>query len=665
MATPLTRGLTPCRLRAVLALLFVLLALPALALVWQTLRQLRWEAYHQYDTLAGELALRIDAELQRLVALEEARSYADYTFLTVPDPSANTLLQRSPLSEPEATAQLPGALGWFQVDADGRFSSPLLPASAEDGNAWGIDAAALAQRETQVARLRDLLAAGGGQVKDKQEVEREDVAAEVGLDAAAAASSDSESGAKVLEQLASARSAPSKLGRVDELQVDTRYRAANVARENEAAKRLFEQRLKSNTSERGLRKEQAAEPVFADAQQARQQQVADVRLFESELDPFQFRVLDAAHGLLYRRVWRDGRRGLQGVVVELEPFLDAVVVQAFQGSALAADTELVIALGGEVQRVVGAPRRLYSRAGQVEGELLHQARLSAPFDDLQLLWSARDLPAGPGARLVGWTALVLFAVLGVGLLVLYRLGLRQLALAAQQRDFVSAVSHELKTPLTSIRMYAEMLRAGWTPEEKRSEYYAFIHDESERLSRLIGNVLQLARLERDELALQPRAVAAVALLDMLRSKVQAQVAHAGFTLEIHAERGSQERTAQVDPDAFVQIMINLVDNALKFAAKAERRVLDLELRADGRDRLEFALRDYGPGVPPDQRQRIFEPFQRGGSELTREAPGTGIGLALARQLARAMGGDLEHRAVSPGAEFVLRVRTSQDVAAAG
>ncbi len=84
---------------------------------------------------------------------------------------------------------------------------------------------------------------------------------------------------------------------------------------------------------------------------------------------------------------------------------------------------------------------------------------------------------------------------------MYRLGLQQLTLARQQRDFVSAVSHELKTPLTSIRMYGEMLSEGLAPEDRKPEYYRFIFDESERLSRLIDNVLQLARLERRELPL--------------------------------------------------------------------------------------------------------------------------------------------------------------------
>ena len=96
-------------------------------------------------------------------------------------------------------------------------------------------------------------------------------------------------------------------------------------------------------------------------------------------------------------------------------------------------------------------------------------------------------------------ALLLTLVLCGGFYLLYRLGLGQIQLARQQQDFVSAVSHELKTPLTSIRMYGEILREGWASEEKKKRYYDYIHDESERLSRLISNVLQLARMTHNDL----------------------------------------------------------------------------------------------------------------------------------------------------------------------
>ena len=107
------------------------------------------------------------------------------------------------------------------------------------------------------------------------------------------------------------------------------------------------------------------------------------------------------------------------------------------------------------------------------------------------------LPRAPGTALLAWVAVTLAVVLCGGFILMYRFAVGQMRLARQQQDFVSAVSHELKTPLTSIRMYGEMLKAGWADEAKRQTYYDYIHSESERLSRLIENVLQLARLTRN------------------------------------------------------------------------------------------------------------------------------------------------------------------------
>jgi signal transduction histidine kinase len=254
---------------------------------------------------------------------------------------------------------------------------------------------------------------------------------------------------------------------------------------------------------------------------------------------------------------------------------------------------------------------------------------------------------------VAWSSVLLFGVLTMGFLALYRLGLRQIRLARQQQDFVSAVSHELKTPLTSIRMYAELLREGWADEDRKRGYYDFIHDESERLSRLIANVLQLARLERNELHLELKPVAMSALMDMLRSKVHTQIECAGFSCSYTLDPDCAQREVDVDVDAFVQIVINLVDNALKFSAAAEPRAIEIAARVRGSQAIAWSVRDHGPGVPKAQMKRIFQLFYRSGNELTRETTGTGIGLALVRQLARAMRGDVDVLNREPGAEFVL------------
>jgi len=199
----------------------------------------------------------------------------------------------------------------------------------------------------------------------------------------------------------------------------------------------------------------------------------------------------------------------------------------------------------------------------------------------------------------------------------------------------------------------KLLREGWASEEKKRSYYDYIHDESERLSRLIGNVLQLARLERGSLALECQPQTADALVRLAYSKIERQLEPAGFRVQAAAAAGCAQREVMVDSDTFVQIMINLADNAAKFAAAAERRDIVLGVALHGTRALRFSLRDYGPGVDVSQRQRIFELFYRPDDDATRAAPGAGIGLALVRQLARAMGGEIDVVNRDPGAEFGL------------
>jgi two-component system phosphate regulon sensor histidine kinase PhoR len=238
---------------------------------------------------------------------------------------------------------------------------------------------------------------------------------------------------------------------------------------------------------------------------------------------------------------------------------------------------------------------------------------------------------------------------------------RQIQLVRQQQDFVSAVSHELKTPLTSIRMYGEMLREGWVPEEKRPGYYQFIHDESERLSRLINNVLQLARMTRNEHHLEPHPIACAELMDLARSKVAGRVETAGFTLRVDYPPETGEVLVRADPDAFAQILINLVDNAVKFSAKAQLREVEIGCERLRGGAVRFWVRDYGPGVPRDQMKKVFRLFYRAEGALTRKTPGTGIGLALVQGLAQAMGGAVDLVNRNPGAEARLTLPDQRPV----
>ena len=154
----LIKGLDKRRLRNLLALLFLGLAVPTAFLIWQAYSQLKWEAFHQHRVAAEELTRRVDSNLIAMIRTADARTFADYTFLVVSgDPSAN-FVQRSPLSAYPVMADLPGAVGYFQVDTDGTFSTPLLPPAGTDAGSLGISGTEYNNRLQLAQELQSILA---------------------------------------------------------------------------------------------------------------------------------------------------------------------------------------------------------------------------------------------------------------------------------------------------------------------------------------------------------------------------------------------------------------------------------------------------------------------------------------------------------------------------
>jgi len=383
------------------------------------------------------------------------------------------------------------------------------------------------------------------------------------------------------------------------------------------------------------------------------QESVRITTFESEIDPFSFSLLDSGHFVLYRKVWRNGERYTQGLLFNQQDFLQEIIETTFRKTSLSTMSNLVIAYQGNVFSVFSgeAYQASYSSIAKLRGELLYQARLSSPLSDIQLIFSITHLPLGAGANVIVWATFIIGLVLLVGVFFIYRLGIRQITLVQQQQDFVSSVSHELKTPLTSIRMYGEILREGWAEEEKKKIYYDYIYDESERLSRLIDNVLQLARMTRNELQLNTKSITVAELMDTIRSKISSQLERSDFELNLDFSNIDEKISLHVDPDAFLQIFINLIDNSVKFSRQAKIKKIDLICKKDINHSVKFTVRDYGPGVAKNQMGKIFTLFYRAESELTRETVGTGIGLALVHRLITNMNGKIEVINKNPGAEF--------------
>lgn len=683
MARSTLAGLDRRRLRLWLALFFLALAVPTALLIRQAYGQLKWEAFHQYRGLAEELAARIDARLIGLINAEDARSFGDYGFLAAAGSPAANYFQRSPLSAYPLDAAVPGLIGYFQVDAQGRFSTPLLPEPAADAARYGVAEEELAQRRDLQQRILSILAENrlvngaaahgavglaakatlparansqSGLFSSTAEAGRDEESDAAPVTQAPAQAAFDKLGEMQAKKKEEAKAVGGGLGRVEDLKLDSRYQAPPGA----AAPRPAPVQNAPLLEKRAARKEQGflpeAPPAEAEAlrkDNAKPPAAPRVHTFESELDPFELSLLDSGQFVLYRKVWRGGQRYIQGVLIERQAFLAGVVESMFRDTAISRMSDLIVAYQGNVFATFGGRMERYSpgASDELRGALLYQTRLSAPLSELELIFSIQQLPAGPGAGLIGWLALTLALVLSGGCWLLYRVGARQIDLTRQQQDFVSAVSHELKTPLTSIRMYGEILREGWVGEEKKKVYYDYIHDESERLSRLIDNVLQLARMTRNELRVELKPLTAAQLLDNVRSKVSSQIERAGFALRLECDEQAGRAAIQADADYFAQIAINLVDNALKFAAKADTKVIEVGCRLEGARTLLFSVRDYGPGIPKDQLKKIFRLFYRSENEMTRETVGTGIGLALVRQLAQTMGGRVDVANREPGAEF--------------
>lgn len=207
-------------------------------------------------------------------------------------------------------------------------------------------------------------------------------------------------------------------------------------------------------------------------------------------------------------------------------------------------------------------------------------------------------------------------------------------LAHERAMFITAVSHELRTPLTTLRMHAEMLAEGLVGEARKPRVYGELATETARLTRLIENVLEASRIGagRRPVRRTPgdlRAAVAAAIAGMQRT-IDAR----RFTVTLAA---GDPVSAMFDAAAIPIIVHNLLDNVLKYAADSKPQEARVEVLREG-NRAVIRVADHGPGIPAAERTRVFERFYRIEDEATAHRPGTGLGLALVRELAEAHGG---------------------------
>ena len=264
-------------------------------------------------------------------------------------------------------------------------------------------------------------------------------------------------------------------------------------------------------------------------------------------------------------------------------------------------------------------------------------------------------------RHVLYTSLLAIA-LGAGIVLIIRAAARQRELAQLKSDFVSTVSHELKTPLTSIRMFAEMLEQGVAQGDpaKMARYHGVIVQESQRLGLLIANLLDYAQIEKGTRRYTPArhevgqlARLAVTTFETLRDpEATSGIASSRNSIAVEVSGEAAHAEVEVDRDVVVQAVLNLLANAAKYGGAD--KPIEVTVGADAHHAF-IAVRDHGPGIPSSEQPRIFREFYRAPEAYRSGVEGTGLGLALVKRHIEALGGTVEVASVvGDGATFTIR-----------
>ena len=260
-----------------------------------------------------------------------------------------------------------------------------------------------------------------------------------------------------------------------------------------------------------------------------------------------------------------------------------------------------------------------------------------------------EVTAGNARMFLGESAFLLLLLVGSAWLVLRALRREELVVR-QQGNFLSAVTHELRSPVASARLYLESLQLGRVEADKRERYLQHAQEDLQRLSDTIDELLQGRRLLDRGLVVHSEPLDLSELARRGVERLKPMYVPAGATLELDVP---QPVPVLADPVAFERILDNLVSNGVKYGGEQPR--VRIATRRHGRWGL-LSVRDHGKGLAGADRQRIFEPFVRGGDETVRTRPGVGLGLFIVKELAEQQGGavDVEDGLSGGGTQFTVR-----------
>lgn len=627
------------RLKLFILIFFAAISVPLAYVVWQTYAGLEQEERSQLAFFSETLFDQMEKELAYLVEEEENRAVDEYQyFLAHPLERGQKLQQLSPLA---GLAYQNYILGYLQNNPDGSFQTPLV---ADMGRIPE-------ERKAVVLQLKEANRIFNSK---KYSLPRQKIAdtakeAEVSADLTI---KDQTRPSFSERYLARSKSSPGKIylgkkkQRIEEISAE---QALNVASEDEslsytakgegrvavsspAAKpatveskaTAAKMQAGSGLADADLREDDALQP---EASGSRVEQVK----FQVEVAPFQSVSIKEDQVYIFRRIAINNQIYRQGFILLVEPLLHHLVASHFIEQPLADYTSI------QLQRRDHGQKHTLVQAGVagVSSKFIAERVFPPPFDFLSVMLHAKKIPPSPARSSLRVALVVLGLFMFLGLLAIYQSARTIVAMSERRSQFVSSVTHELKTPLTNIRMYIEMLEQGIASSpEREQEYLAILNSESTRLSGLINNVLELARLEKKQRHFQMQEGQLAEVFNEVKGIMSEKLKQEGFTLEIQP---ADLPLVSYDREVLIQTMINLIENSIKFGRLSTTKNILIKAEA-GEKHVRIAVSDTGPGIPKFALKKIFDDFYRVDNKLTRSTGGTGIGLALVKKFVTAMGG---------------------------
>lgn len=371
---------------------------------------------------------------------------------------------------------------------------------------------------------------------------------------------------------------------------------------------------------------------------------------EVQVEPMQAKLLSTGMGAdfiyLFRNVWLSREEHQQGIILHKGQMLEHLRHLLSAGP---------LGKYAELSLEPDLPFKTSVTKLNKHADFVFRHRFQDPFDDLIVRMELSEIPGVADRRWVYVLSAFILLAGTLGVYFLYSMSRSSLEFAERRNAFVASISHELKTPLTVIRMYAEMLQGNMIePESKRTRYYEYLMMESERLTRLVSNVLELSRLER---GYKKRTLTKEPIHNVIKESIRTLSPHAerlGFQIQF-SPCGESDVYVLADRDALLQVLLNVIENAIKYSEQAKIKIIDVHVKSDS-EYVEIEVKDHGVGVPPSELDRIFESFYR--VEKTASTSGTGMGLALVKSLVHEMHGKVKAENAADGG-LIIRIRLNR------